>query len=162
MEKRKFWKALKSGEFAKMVRESSKGQVVSSAKEIYNIMKPLFAQTMDVESMYGVFLNTKNRVIAIEKLSEGTINHTVIYPRELVKKVLSFGAAGIVLCHNHPSGDTEPSKQDNAFTVQVGVAMTSIGVAMHDHVIVGNGYHSMADSGFIETIRGRMDEVVAV
>ena len=75
---------------------------------------------------------------------------------------MSLGAAGLVLCHSHPSGDAEPSSEDKKFTMQVGLAMASIHVLLHDHVIVGNGYYSMADEGFIETIRGRMKSLVAV
>jgi DNA repair protein RadC len=162
MEKRKFWKALKSGEFASMVKESSRGQEVSSSEEIYNVMKPMFADAMDVERMYGIFLTTKNRIIVIKKLAEGTINHTAIYPREVVKQVLALGAAAIALCHNHPSGVQEPSREDKALTMQIGLALSGIGVVLHDHVIVGEGYYSMADEGIIETIRGRLRSLLAV
>ncbi len=162
IEKQKFWNALKSGEFASMVRESSRGQEVTSSEEIYNIMKPMLADAPDVERMYGIFMDTKNRIIAIEKIAEGTINHTAIYPREVVKQVLNFAAAGLVLCHNHPSGDQTPSREDKALTMQLAIAMAGIHVPLHDHVIIGNGYYSMADEGFFDKVRRKLSGLIAV
>jgi len=158
MEKEQFWKALKSGQFASMIGESSKGQALLSAQEVYNVMKPLFAEADDVERMYCIFVNTKNRLIAIEKIADGTISHSVIYPREIIKQILALKAVGVVFVHNHPSGDPEPSIEDKKITMKLATALSSMDVDLLDHVIVGDNYHSMADSGYIASINTRINK----
>ena len=160
MQKEQFWAALKSGQFACMVKESSKGKSLLASRDVYHVMKPVFAQSDDTERMYGIFLNCKNRVIAIEKLFAGTITQMAVYPRELIKRVIELRATGLILVHNHPSKDPSPSMEDKALTMKVAVAMAGIDVSLHDHVIVGDGYYSMADSGDIQMIMGRMKEIV--
>ena len=162
MEKEQFWAALKSGEFASMVKESSRGECLLASRDVYHVMKPVFAQPDDIESMYGIFLDFKNRVIAIEKMFDGTITQMAVYPRELIKRVLKLRATGLILVHNHPSGDPSPSMEDKALTLKAAVAMAGIDVSLHDHVIVGDGYYSMADSGDIQTIMGRMKEIASM
>jgi DNA repair protein RadC len=159
MEKKQFWDSLKSGEFASMVKESSKGECLLASKDVYHVMKPVFAETDDTERMYCIFLNCRNRVIAIEKMFEGTITQMAVYPRELTKSIINLRATAIILVHNHPSGDPSPSRDDKALTMKVAVVMTGIDVSLHDHVIVGDGYYSMADSGDINTIMGQVNEV---
>jgi len=95
-----FWKNLKSGHFVSMVKEASQGQILSNSREVYNVMKPLFAENDDVESVYCIFLNAKNRILAIEKMFSGTISASAIYPRELVKRILALKSSAIVLTHN--------------------------------------------------------------
>jgi DNA repair protein RadC len=162
MEKEQFWAALKSGQFACMVKESSKGECLLASKDVYHVMKPVFADQDDTERMYGIFLNCRNRVIAIEKIFAGTITQMAVYPRELIKRVIELRATGLILVHNHPSGDPGPSMEDKALTMKVAVAMAGIDVSLHDHVIVGDGYYSMADSGDIQMIMGRMKEIVSM
>ena len=145
----KFWEDLKSGKFASMVRESVKDRQLSNASEVYNVMKPLFAEQDDVEAFYGIFLDAGNRVLSIEKLFAGTLSSAMVYPREVVKRVLSLKSNAMVFAHNHPSGSTNPSPEDYAITTKLGIALDSIGVTIHDHIIVGDGFHSMADSGLV-------------
>ncbi len=161
MDKGQFWEDLKSGVFASMVKESSQGKYLCSSMDVYNVMKPVFAEKDDVECMYCIFMDTKNKVIAIEKLTEGTINHSVFYPREIVKRVLQHKASGIILLHNHPSGDTTPSIQDEKITMKIGVSLSSIDAQLLDHIIIGDSYHSMADAGFIRTIGDRVKEFIS-
>ncbi len=160
MEKKQFWSALKSGEFASMVKESSKGKCLLGSKEVYHVMKPIFAETDDTERMYCIFLNCRNRVIAIEKMFEGTITQMAVYPRELIKRIIELKATAAILVHNHPSGDPSPSREDKTLTMKVGVVMTGIDVLLHDHVIVGDGYYSMADSGDIKMIMDRVNNLI--
>ncbi|MBA3010052.1 MAG: DNA repair protein RadC [Desulfobacula sp.] len=162
MDKEQFWNDLKTGTFASMVKESSKGKRLLSSKEVFNVMKPIFAQEDDIETMYCIFMNPKNRIIAIEKMFEGTINHAIVYPREIAKRVILLKSTGVILVHNHPSGDTEPSMEDNKITMKVGISLGSIDVELHDHIIIGDSYHSMADSGIIQTVKNRMRELVSV
>ena len=150
---KQFWQDLKSGVFVSMVKESAKGETLSNPTEVFNALKPLFAEQDDVECLYGVFLNGKNRILTIEKLFSGSITSSAIYPREVVKMMLKHKAVGLVLSHNHPSGDPTPSKEDRHITQKVFVALKSIDATLHDHIIVGDGYYSFADAGVLEQIR---------
>jgi len=155
-----FWQDLKSGRFAVMIKESSRGQTVSNSAEVYNILKPLIASHDDVEVLYGIFLNSKNRIIAIEKLFTGSIDQTAVYPREIVKKIIGHKADGLIIAHNHPSGETTPSSEDQAITMRIGFVLQIMGVPLHDHVIIGNGHYSMADSGWMENVKKRFGEML--
>lgn len=157
-EDRDFWTDLKSGRFASMVRESSAGQKLNNPEETYNIMKPLFSDQDDVESFWVVFLNAKNKILDIEKLFAGSITSSTVYPREIVKRILALKSAAVILVHNHPSGDTEPSNSDYIITTKIGVVLESISVAIHDHMIIGDGYHSMAESGKLKNIQNKISE----
>jgi len=157
-EKTEFWNDLRSGKFASMVRESSTGQKLNNPEETYNIMKPLYSDHDDVESFYVIFLNAKNNILKIEKLFSGSITSSSVYPREIVKRVLVLKSAAVILVHNHPSGDTEPSNSDYAITTRIGVVLESISVMVHDHMIIGDGYRSMAESGKLKIIQDKILE----
>lgn len=156
----KFWTDLISGKFAMMVKESSKGQTVSNSAEVYNILKPIFAKYDDVEVLYGIFLDAKNHVLEIRELSRGTLTSSMVYPREIVKQVIAYKAAAVILVHNHPSGDTSPSQEDIEITKRVGLIMHILGVTLHDHTIIGNGYYSMSDSGWIRKMQGQFHKTL--
>ncbi|MCC7168057.1 MAG: DNA repair protein RadC [Rhodospirillales bacterium] len=83
-----------------------------------------------------LFLDRKNQLIADEVQQKGTIDHTPLYPREVVKRALDLGAAALILVHNHPSGDVTPSKDDVAMTRAVHEAAGKLGIQLHDHVII--------------------------
>jgi len=158
-EKSEFWNNLRSGKFASMVEESSAGKTLSNPDEVYAIIKPMIAVHGDVESFYCIFLNAKNKVLAIEKMFSGTITCASVYPREIIKRVLNLKATSVILAHNHPSGDPEPSGSDYSITVKIGIALESIGTCIHDHIIVGNGYESMLRSGKLKTIQDKISEI---
>ena len=130
-----FWDDLKSGRFVSMVKECSKGESISNSREAFNVLKPVFAEEDDVEKVYIVFLDSQNRILAIENLFTGSITASTIYPRELVKRLISLKATAFVMAHNHPSGDTNPSSEDKSITVKIGIAAKSIDVQFHDHII---------------------------
>jgi DNA repair protein RadC len=92
-----------------------------------------------VEQFRVLFLDNKNRLIADEAQSRGTVNHTPVYPREVVKRALELHASALILAHNHPSGDPAPSPDDVAMTKEIARAAAALGLVLHDHVIVGNG-----------------------
>ncbi len=92
-----------------------------------------------VEQFRVLFLGEGGVLLGDEAQARGTVNHTPVYPREVVKRALELGAASLILVHNHPSGDPTPSREDLAMTEQVREAATALGVALQDHVIVGNG-----------------------
>ena len=83
------------------------------------------------------YLNKKNVVIADELQQTGTVDHTAVYPREVVKRALDLGATAIIMVHNHPSGDTKPSRGDIEMTLAVKEVSEKLGIRLHDHVIVG-------------------------
>jgi DNA repair protein RadC len=92
-----------------------------------------------IEQFRILFLDNKNRLIADEAQAKGTVNHTPVYPREVVRRALELQAAAIILSHNHPSGDPTPSRDDIAMTQQIIEAAKTLSITVHDHVIVGNG-----------------------
>ena len=157
--KTEFWNDLKSGKFAEMVRESTKGQKITNAEEVYNTMKPLYAEQDDVEAFYCIFLNAKNKVLAIEKMFSGSISCSSVYPREIVKRVIALKSTSVVLIHNHPSGDPEPSRTDISITTRIGIALDSIGVCVHDHIIIGDGYYSMTGSGELKKMQDKIADI---
>lgn len=83
-----------------------------------------------------LFLNKKNELIADEIQQSGTVDHTPVYPREIVKRALELDACAVILCHNHPSGDPTPSQDDIRMTDQVVKAAKAVGIVVHDHIIV--------------------------
>jgi DNA repair protein RadC len=93
------------------------------------------------EEFHILFLNNKLELIAHERQQHGTINHTPVYPREVVKRSLELGASSIILVHNHPSGDVTPSKADIDVTRQIIDAARPLGVEVHDHLIIGAKEH---------------------
>ena len=150
-----FWKDLKSGHFVLMVKESAKGKRLSNSQEVYNVLKPMFAEEDDVEKVYIIFLDAQNKILAIEKLFSGSITASSIYPREIIKRIIHLKASAFVMAHNHPSADTTPSTEDKSITIKVGIAAASIDVSFHDHIIIGDGYHSMADNGWLKNVSNR-------
>jgi DNA repair protein RadC len=103
-----------------------------------------------VEHFRVLYLDTKNRLIADELQGRGTINHTPVYPREVAKRALELSAAALIIAHNHPSGDPTPSTDDVKMTMELDKLLRSLSVALHDHVIVGNGrWTSFRKEGFL-------------
>lgn len=95
----------------------------------------------DREQFRILFLDVKNVLIADEIQQQGTINHTPVYPREVITRALALSASAIILVHNHPSGDPTPSNADIEITKEIVEAGRPLGVSVHDHVIVGRGEH---------------------
>jgi DNA repair protein RadC len=89
-----------------------------------------------------LFLDKRNQMIADEVQQEGTVDHTPVYVREVVKRALELSATAIVLVHNHPSGDPTPSRADIEMTKQIVAAAKPLGVVVHDHIIVGKQGHA--------------------
>ncbi len=89
-----------------------------------------------------LFLDRKNILIRDEVQSRGTVDHTPLYPREVVRRALELGASAIIMVHNHPSGDPTPSKADIEMTRQVVQALAAVNVTVHDHVVIGKNQHA--------------------
>jgi DNA repair protein RadC len=95
-----------------------------------------------VEQLRLLFLDRKNALIADEVQQRGTVDHTPLYVREVVKRALDLGASALILVHNHPSGDPTPSRGDIDMTRQVKEALEKIGITLHDHVVIGRSGHT--------------------
>ena len=107
------------------------------------------------ECFLTIFLNARNRVLATEILFEGTLTASSVYPREVIQAALNHRAAALIFSHNHPSGDTKPSRDDIALTRRLVFAAKVMGITVHDHLIIGaNRHFSFADHGYI----GRMNK----
>lgn len=92
-----------------------------------------------VEHVHVLYLDTRNRLLADDAQGRGTVNHTPLYPREVVKRALELQATAIILVHNHPSGDPTPSRADLEMTAEVKAAAAVFGIVLHDHLVIGNG-----------------------
>ena len=101
------------------------------------------AQGFDHREQFRIlFLDKKNNLIADEVQGRGTVDHTPVYVREVVKRALELSSTAIILVHNHPSGDPTPSRADIDMTKQIMDAARPLGVSVHDHIIVGRDGHA--------------------
>jgi DNA repair protein RadC len=96
----------------------------------------------DKEQFRVLFLDKRNQLIADELQQIGTVDHTPVYPREVVKRALELSATAVILVHNHPSGDTTPSRADIQMTQAIVEVAKPLGIAVHDHIIVGKEGHA--------------------
>ncbi|MBC7146835.1 MAG: DNA repair protein RadC [Thioclava marina] len=93
----------------------------------------------DVERFHVLYLDRRNRLISDECLAIGTVDHVPVYPREVLRRCLALNASALIIVHNHPAGDPEPSAADLAMTKELRTACASLGVILHDHIITGAG-----------------------
>jgi DNA repair protein RadC len=91
----------------------------------------------ETEQFRVLYLDRKNVMIADEEQSKGTVDHVPVYPREVAKRALELNASALILVHNHPSGDPTPSQSDISMTDQVNAACGTLGITLHDHLIIG-------------------------
>jgi len=94
------------------------------------------------EEFRVLFLDRKNNLIADEVQNRGTVDHTPVYPREIIKRALELTASAIILVHNHPSGDPTPSKADIAMTREIVAAAKALSISVHDHLVIGRSGHA--------------------
>jgi DNA repair protein RadC len=92
-----------------------------------------------IEQFRILFLDGRNRLLADEIQTKGTVNHAPVYPREVVRRCLELNATAIVMAHNHPSGDPTPSREDVALTAEIVRVTGVMGISVHDHIVVGRG-----------------------
>lgn len=105
---------------------------------------------LTIERVRTLYLNSKNMLIRDEVASEGSVDQAAIYTREVVRRAMDLGAAAIILVHNHPSGDSTPSRQDINMTRDIIDAAHKFGISVHDHIIIGkDGFSSMRSAGLI-------------
>jgi DNA repair protein RadC len=105
---------------------------------------------LDRENFNAILLNTKNYVLGIDTISVGSLNASLVHPRELFKRAILKSAAAIILVHNHPSGDPQPSEEDKQVTRKMVEAGGIIGIDVLDHIIIGDGrFASLREQGFM-------------
>lgn len=121
--------------------EAMAGDVISSWDKLLAYCRQTMAH-QKIEQFRLLFLDKRNRLIADEVQQQGTIDHTPVYTREVMKRALELGAAALILVHNHPSGDTEPSAADIAMTEELRSAAEKLGIAIHDHLVIGRAGHA--------------------
>jgi DNA repair protein RadC len=130
---------------------------INNSKELFDY---LYLSIRDKRREYfkTVFLDSKNRVIATETISEGTLTASSVYPREVILAALNHHAAALIFAHNHPSGDPKPSAEDISITRQLVFAGRVMGITVHEHIVIGdNRYFSFADQGHIARMNREFD-----
>lgn len=124
------------------------------SKDVYETMQA-FAKS-DREMFFIVFLNTKNRMLDYVVHTVGTIDSSAVYARDVIRSAVIHNASSIIICHNHPSGDPEPSACDKEITKALIAAFEIVGIRILDHVIIGDGrFFSFADAGFVEDYKSQ-------
>ena len=104
----------------------------------------------DVEVFRVLYLNTQNELIGEEELSQGTLDRSTVYIRELTKKVLSYNAKSVIFVHNHPSGSLQPSQSDIILTKKIKEVFENIEIRLLDHIIISErGYFSFLEGGIL-------------
>jgi len=130
-------------------REIMNQPVLSSWRQVMNYCQAAMAHC-EVEQFRILFLDKRNRLIADEVQQEGTVDHTPVYVREIVKRALEISATALILVHNHPSGDPTPSQADIKMTKEIAETAKKLGIEVHDHIIVGReGHGSLRAAGLM-------------
>jgi len=133
---------------------------INNSKELFDYLYHSI-RDKNREFFKAIFLDSKNRVIATETLSEGTLTASSVYPREVVHAALNHHAAALIFAHNHPSGDSKPSQDDVAITKQLVFAGRVMGIMVHEHIIIGNNqYFSFADQGYIAHMNREYEDLI--
>ena len=101
------------------------------------------------EYMYMICMNTKNKIIGVFEISHGSVNSSIVSPREVFQKALLANAVSIIVMHNHPSGDPTPSREDVEVTKRLVEAGKIVGVEVLDHIIIGDQYSSLKEKGYL-------------
>lgn len=123
-------------------------RAIMNPENAYRAITTITSIEEEAQEVFGVLiLNTKNKIVAVHEVSRGTLNSSMVHPREVFKPAVLHNAAGIICFHNHPSGDTEPSEEDIEFTKRLVKAGKIMGIVVVDHIIVGDGYTSLRDRG---------------
>ena len=124
------------------------GEIFTGSAQVADHLQALLAGRTR-ETFVALFLNGRNALISSDIIFEGTLTQASVYPREIIKVALLKNAASIIVGHNHPSGQTRPSTDDQAITKSIKQACELLEIPLLDHVIVGDGFFSFADSGLL-------------
>ncbi len=126
-----------------------RGPVVSGPEDVVAYFKQYIGGKRN-EAFMTMYVDHRNHVLDVVLNQEGTVDHTAVYPREVLKKALELDATGIIFSHNHPAGSLEPSEGDKALTRQILTAARALGITVHDHLIVTHeGHFSFRQAGLL-------------
>lgn len=140
--------AMELGKRRKLAETLDKKQI-SSSIDVFNLFQPLLAD-LPHEEFWILILNRANKVVEKLKISQGGISGTVVDARIILKNAIDKLASSVVLCHNHPSGNIQPSNEDRNITLKLKTAFETVDIHLIDHVIIsGNKYYSFADEGIL-------------
>ncbi len=129
--------------------EALKRQPIKSLATLVDYCRTAMGGLPD-EQFRVIFLNSQNEIIAEEIVQEGTVNQTVVYPRKVLELALKHKATGLILVHNHPSGNLTPSASDQELTRALVKASRALNLTVHDHLIIGrHGYFSLAEQNLL-------------
>ncbi|MEQ1547460.1 MAG: DNA repair protein RadC [Chakrabartia sp.] len=134
----------------RMLRDKVKEQpVLASWQALLDYLRADMAH-ITIERVRVLHLNTRNMLIRDEVMSEGSVDQAAVHVREVIRRAIDLGSAAIILVHNHPSGDPAPSRADISLTRDIAEAGKKLGIAVHDHVIIGaQGHSSMRAMGLL-------------
>ncbi len=123
---------------------------ISSPKDVYTLMYPKMREQKK-EKFITLCLDTKNQILREEVISIGSLNASIVHPREVFKSALMESSASVIMIHNHPSGDPSPSREDIMVTEKLVEGGKLLGIDVLDHIIIGDGrYVSLKDEGFVK------------
>ncbi|HTC20273.1 MAG TPA: DNA repair protein RadC [bacterium] len=129
--------------------EFKRGRTITSPEDVASFLKEQIG-SRPREVFTSIFLDHRNHLLAFETLQEGTVDHTAVYPREILKRALELHATGLILSHNHPAGSLEPSEGDKQLTRQILTAARAMGITVHDHLILTTeGHFSFRQAGLL-------------
>jgi len=130
------------------IKQAERQQIISS-ETACEILRPLIGD-IEREEFWAIYLNQSNRVIRKERLSSGGLTGTLVDIRMIMKEALLCNATGMIISHNHPSGNEKPSGEDNRITEQVKKAAETLNIRLIDHIIItSNTYYSYMDNGML-------------
>ncbi len=138
-----------------LVKESNSvydlsGKKVSSPMDAADIAREVFKTDSQAEEIFGILtLDTKNNVNGVFEVSRGSLNSSIVHPREVFKRALLQNASTIILVHNHPSGECEPSHEDIVLTNRLDECGKILGIKILDHIILGESFYSFKEAGLL-------------
>ena len=142
-------KLLKDGAALYLKTRIENKEVLSSPQDVFNFCRYALSGERN-EKFTVIYLTTKNEVIEVETLDEGTINRTAVYPRKVIEGAIRHNASALIFVHNHPSGDPTPSITDRRLTEDLEKAASTVDITVHDHIIIGkNSHFSGRENGWL-------------
>ncbi len=120
---------------------------INNAREAFQALEDM--KPLEIEQTRGIYLNSRNKILSMKTISTGTLTISLINPREIIKNAINSNAVGVIIAHNHPSGDPTPSLEDIKATKTLLNACDIVGIQLIDHVIIGDGYFSFKEKKLI-------------
>ena len=138
---------IESNKYKFYIKEEARGNQLSTSQAVFEELKDL--EKADQESLWVIYVNTKNKIIGKDLVSLGGIDSASVDLRILFRRILLNNATAFFIAHNHPTGNTEPSPQDMSLTENIKKASKLLGLKLLDHLIIGTGYYSFNSNGYL-------------